>query len=210
MDGTRLPRLATFATLCRCALVCGAAALMASCGLQRTPAHGEGGQPGKPVAATNRPVDVTPRCSSTDLSVKLDVHAVGVAAGTSYIPLDFTNLSSARCRLAPFPVVTLAVSKTGKPIGTAPTDDRSTPAQSLVLGGGRTAHVWLHLLDVANLPTATCHPVTAAGLLVRLPGQQRAIFVSHRLTACANAVHGTDIVTIEPFQAGRAKPGTAQ
>lgn len=203
MDSTRLPGRAAITTLCRYALICGITALVAACGLQNSPAQGKGGRTGKPIAAVRE-------CTAADLRVRLDIHAAGVAAGTSYIPLDFTNVSSAGCRLAGFPAISLAVSRAGKQLGTAAAYDRSTAAQSMVVGGGQTAHIWLRLVDVANLPAATCRPVAAAGLLVRLPGQRQAIFVSHQLTTCANPVHGTDILTIEPFHPGRAKPGTAQ
>jgi len=141
--------------------------------------------------------------------VTLDIRSAGVAAGSSYVPLDFTNVSAFPCRLAGFPTVTLT-SRSGKQLGAGGQADRGLAAESLMLGAGQTAHVWLHLLDVMNLPPASCRPVAAAGLRVALPGQASAIFISHAVTTCGRPVHGTEILIVDPFRPGQARRGTAR
>ena len=144
------------------------------------------------------------------MQVRLDTGSAGVAAGSSYLPLDFTNVGAASCTLAGFPQVSVAASSAGKQLGAAGTLDRGATAQLMVLSAGQSAHIWLRLVEVTNIPAAQCHPVAAAGLRVSLPGQQQGTFVAHAMTTCARSVAGTDVLTVEPFRPGAARPGTAQ
>ena len=215
MESIRLGKRSRIAELSQCGFVCVIAAVVTACGLQNGPASGTSHRAHR--AHRTHPAHRTPQataggqaCGRPDLRVKLDTHSAGVAAGTSYIPLDFTNVSAAGCRLSGFPVVTLAASSAGKQIGSAGTADRSLAAENLELRAGQTAHIWLRLVDVANLPRAQCRPVTAAGLRISLPADDATIFIKHSVTTCAKRVNGTDLLTVEPFQAGRALPGRAQ
>jgi hypothetical protein len=149
-------------------------------------------------------------CTAAQLKVTLDLKSAGVAAGTSLIPLDFTNVSPVSCSLTGFADVSFVTSSAGHQVGQAAVVDRALSPRSLRLIAGDTAHLWLRLVDAANLPASTCGPENVAGLLVKLPGQAAPIFVRHEFTTCAKHVHGTDILTVEPFQAGRARAGTAQ
>jgi len=185
------------------------AALAAGCGLQRA-GHRHGRHAGGAPRATGSPSAAAVPCLIRQLRIRLDVAAAGVAAGTSYLPVDFTNVSSSRCALDGFPQVTIAAGSKGRQIGAAATMDRSLATTAIVLAGRRTAHIWIHLADVANLPAASCKPVTAAGLRVSLPGQPQATFIGHRLTSCAKPVDSTDVLIVGPFEPGPARPGTAQ
>lgn len=133
-----------------------------------------------------------------------------MAAGTSYLPVDFTNVSTVPCRLNGFPVVTLTSGKGGHQIGTAAIANHSTTSASLLLRARQTAHIWLRVTNVANLPASSCNPVTAAGLRITLPGTASPIFLGYPITACAKPVHGADALIVDPFQAGKAQRGTAQ
>jgi hypothetical protein len=149
-------------------------------------------------------------CTAAQLKVTLDLKSAGVAAGTSLIPLDFTNTSAVSCRLTGFAAVSFVTSNAGRQVGAAAAVDRGLSPRNLRLVAGDSAHLWLRLVEAANFPASACGPKTAAGLLVRLPGQATSIFVAHQFTACAKRLRGTDILTVEPFQAGRARAGTAQ
>ncbi len=159
--------------------------------------------------ATASPAAQAVTCQLAAVRVTLDPGLAGIAAGTSYIPLDFTNISAAPCRIGGYPVVTLA-SRSGKQLGAAAQDDHNLAAQNLTLAAGRAVHVWLHVADVMNLPAAQCQPMAAAGLMVALPGQQSAIFIGHALTTCHKQVNGIQLLTVEPFQPGLARQGTAR
>jgi hypothetical protein len=205
MHGTFSPGQRNIAALRRCALIGLICLAAAGCGAQNGSAH-------SPSSAGHRgamPTGDSP-CDSSHLDVTLDLRSAGVAAGTSLIPLDFTNVSSASCRLAGFAYVSFAKSSSGARVGTAAAADRAVTARTLLLGAGKTAHLWLRMVAAADLPAKQCRPKTVAGLLVRVPGQSATIFISHRFTTCALRVRGTDILTVEPFEAGRARAGTAQ
>src|SRR6185312_3363439 len=78
-------------------------------------------------------------CTTEELKVGLDLKSAGVAAGTSLIPLDFTNVGTASCELSGFAEVSFVTSSSGHQIGPAATVDRSLSAQSLRLGAGSSA-----------------------------------------------------------------------
>jgi hypothetical protein len=202
-----------FLALRHCAVLGLIGLAAAACGMQ----HGH--QAGSPAAggASESPSSsgstqaVGGSCTAAQLNVTLDLKSAGVAAGTSLIPLDFTNTSTVTCDLTGFADVSFVTSSAGHQVGPAATVDRSLSPQSLRLVAGDTAHLWLRLVEAADLPTATCEPKNVAGLLVKLPGQATAIFVRHEFTTCAKPLHdGTDILTVEPFQPGRARAGSAQ
>jgi len=215
MHGTLHSTKPVFGVLRHCAalgLLCLAAA---ACGMQRGHQAGAGGAGGvsespSPSSGSSSTQAAGGPCTAAQLSVTLDLKSAGVAAGTSLIPLDFTNTSAASCDLAGFAEVSFVTSSAGHQVGAAATVDRSLSPKSLRLVAGDSAHLWLRLVQAANLPAGTCKPKAVAGLQVKLPGQAASIFVRHQFTTCAKRLHGTDILTVEPFQAGKARAGTAQ
>jgi len=238
MHNSSLPGRAVGSALCRAAALCVAAAVIAGCGIKPPSGAGAGGggrvgggparagQTGSGPAvagsgsahkaqhsgSANPSPDsssAAATCLPSAIRVTLDIQAAGVAAGSSFVPLDFTNSSQATCQLTGYPVITLT-NKSGQQLGTEATADRSLATEPVVLAAGQTAHIWLHLLDVVNLPAAQCDPATAAGLNVGLPGQSPATFIGYPVTTCTKQVHGTEILTVEPFRPGRAEAGTAQ
>ena len=148
-------------------------------------------------------------CTLPGMRVRLDLRAAGVAAGTAFLPLDFTNLSGSTCDLAGFPVVTAVTGAARRHVGAAATTDRGLVAKAVVLGGSETAHIWVRIADVLNIPASRCRPVTAAGFLVSLPGQAGSVFVPHPVMTCAKPVRGMGVLTVEPFRPGLAERGTA-
>ena len=210
---TYRPVRATFNALRACALIGLVAVIAAGCGLQSArQASGPHKAPGsgKSGGGAGAGSSASDACTTAHLAVALDLKSAGVAAGTSLIPLNFTNVGPATCRLVGFAFVTFATGRTGVQVGPAATAEPGVEAKALLLGAGRTAHLWLRIVQAANLPTSQCHPQTVAGLRVKLPDQETAFFVAHQFMTCAKRVHGTDLLTVEPFQAGRARSGTAQ
>jgi uncharacterized protein DUF4232 len=148
-------------------------------------------------------------CAAAGLKVALNTAAAGVAAGTFYVPLEFTNTTSRPCQLSGFPAVALATGMTGQQIGPQAAVDRSVKSAAVLLAPGATAHAWLQVTDAGSYPASKCHPVTAAGMRVEAPGAQSASYVAHRLPACKAALAGSQILTVHPVQPGRARRGTA-
>lgn len=179
-------------------LLGGLAFSLAACGLQK--------QPGVSAGTTA----TVSSCTLSDLHAAIDKHAAGVAAGTSYLPVNFTNTSGSACSLSGFPEVAFAARATGQRIGGTAAADRSITAPRVLLAPGRTAHVWLRLVSVANLPAATCRPVTAAGLRIALSGQTTHVFLAFPATTCSKPVPNTAVLDVEPFQAGKARRHSAR
>lgn len=178
-----------------------------ACGTQNSPSSQSGRHPGsgsKHVAAIGGP------CTSANLDITLDLRSAGVAAGTSVIPIDLTNVSAKNCHLAGYAYVSFANSRRGAQVGAPSTADRAATARTLKLAAGKTAHLWLRMVQATNLPSAKCKPRAVAGLRLRLPGSAAPIFLQHKFRTCAKPIQGTDMLTVEPFQAGRAHSGTAQ
>ena len=67
----------------------------------------------------------------------------------------------------------------GPQIGAGAAADHSVSAAPVVLAPGGIAHAWLQVADTANFPASKCHPVTAAGLRVTVPGTASASYVAH-------------------------------
>jgi hypothetical protein len=151
----------------------------------------------------------TATCTAASLRVRLDTAAAGVAAGSYFVPLEFTNTSGQACQLAGYPAVAFTTGAAGQQIGTAAAADHSVPAHPVLLAPGDTAHAWLQLLSTAAIPASKCHPVTATGLRVAAPGTQSASYVAHPVPACRAVIRGSKILTVHPVQRGKARRGTA-
>jgi Protein of unknown function (DUF4232) len=150
-------------------------------------------------------------CPSSALRVALDTSAETLAAGSSYLPLDFTNTAHSACRLTGYPDVAFAAGAPGARIGGSAARDQGVAARAVTLAPGATAHAWLVVAAAANYPAGQCHPVTAHALQVRAPGQDGVSYLRHEFPACAAAaLSGGSVLTVQPVQPGRAKRGTAQ
>lgn len=158
-------------------------------------------------AGGSKPATVA--CATSELMVTLVSSAAGAAAGSSYVPLEFTNASGRSCTLAGYPAVAFASGTGGPQIGAAATAETSTHPATLVLAPGGVAHAWLQIVDVGNYPASTCKPVTAGGLRVGFSGTATAAFLAHPFQACAKTVHGSDVLAVFPVQAGAPQRGTA-
>jgi len=192
----RGPRRATSRRIIAWALPCAAAMATASltaCGSAR------------PAPAT------VSACPSSGLRVALDTSVAAVAAGSSYLPLDFTNTSHVACRLTGYPDVAFVTGVSGHQIGGAAARYQGLAAGPVTLAPGATAHAWLVVAAATNYPARQCHPVTANWLRVHVPGQAGFSYVRHAFPACAAAsLRGGRILAVQPVQPGRAKRGTAQ
>jgi hypothetical protein len=107
------------------------------------------------------------------------------ALGSTYYPIEFTNTSRSACTLYGFPGV-FFVTAAGRQVGAAATEDSTYPRQLVTLAPGATAHANLRVVDAANYPAATCHPVTVHRLSVFPPNQTIAVYISLAATACSN------------------------
>jgi Protein of unknown function (DUF4232) len=133
----------------------------------------------------------------SSLRVTLDVRAAGAAAGTSFVPLDFTNISRVTCLMAGYPVVSPAAGPAGRQVGAAAAPDHGVQVRSVLLAPGGSAHAWLQVTDALNYPARQCHQDTAS-------------YLKHAFSDCAARTGGSNVLMVQPIQAGRARRGTAQ
>jgi Protein of unknown function (DUF4232) len=138
-----------------------------------------------------------PACSSRALDVWLNTQGGGVAAGSAYYKLEFTNLSAHACTLRGYPGVS-AITANGRQLGSAGGRNPAHATRTITLARGGSALAVLQISDAHNFPPTSCRLVTAAGLRVYAPGTTQAKTVPFPFATCAN----TRTVTLhtEPVQ----------
>jgi hypothetical protein len=127
----------------------------------------------------------TPTCGTSVLVVWLNTQGNGTA-GSTYYKLGFTNLSGRACHLSGYPGVS-AVDLGGHRLGSAASRDRSRRPNLVTLARAATATAVLRIIDAGNFPTASCRPVTAAGLRVFAPDQTVPKLVPFPFRACSRS-----------------------
>jgi hypothetical protein len=126
----------------------------------------------------------TAGCASSGLKIKVDTSQGGAAAGSVYVPIDFTNITGSTCTLFGYPGVSFVTSPSGSELGRAAT--RNPPTGTLVtLAPGGVAHAVLRVAEAGNYDASACVPVTAHWLRVYPPNQFTAIYARYKTTACS-------------------------
>jgi hypothetical protein len=141
----------------------------ASCGALLVPAAALAA-PAAPAAV--RAAAPVPRCTSGHTLVWLGIPGSG-AAGSTFYPLQFTNVGHTACRLFGYPGVS-AVRGSGKQIG--PAASHSGKRRVVTLSPGATAHAVLRIVQASFI--SGCDFRTAAGLRIFPPGQASAQTIS--------------------------------
>jgi hypothetical protein len=139
-------------------------------------------------AAGSRPA----RCTAPRLVVWLDTNGNG-AAGSSFYPLELTNLSARPCTLRGYPGVS-AIDLRSRQIGSAAGRDHRHAPRTVTLAPGASASATLQITQAANYPAARCHRVRAAGLRVYPPGSRQAKLVPFPFSTCAR--RGVEILHV--------------
>jgi hypothetical protein len=142
-----------------------------------------------------------PRCTASDLGVWLALDQGNGTAGTTYYPLEFTNLSHHTCYLYGYPGVS-ARDRNGHQLG-SPADWGSLRGARIVnVAPGATAHTMLGYHDVVVTTEPGCHQVNSAvELRVYPPGQRSATDAAFSFPVCSH--RGPIYMSIqEPIKAG--------
>ena len=137
-----------------------------------------------PAAPAPTPSDVAASCASSGLKIKVDTSQGGAAAGSVYVPINFTNTTGSTCTLFGYPGVSFVTSPSGSQLGRAAT--RNPPTATLVtLAPGGVAHATLRVAQAANYSSSACVPVTAHWLRIYPPNQFNAIYARYKTQACS-------------------------
>ncbi len=150
-------------------------------------------------AAGSAAAAAVPECTSADLAVWVDATIGNAAAGSVYLPLEFTNISSHTCFLVGWPGV-FATNMQGKVLGSGAARE-PTPARTFVdVAPGGTAHAILRYVDVQIDHTAACKETPASLLSVYPPDQTAARIAFFSLPVCT--VPGRIYLRIYRIEAG--------
>lgn len=200
-------------TLIAAAALAAAAALVAACGsttvprstgaspagtATATPARNPGTpSPTVPSLSAAAPPGATP-CPTSALRVSVSA-SQGVAAGSSYYPIVFTNISGAACTLYGYPGVSFVAAAGGSQIGIPATENPAHPRQLITLAPGQAGHAELQVVNAENYPPANCGMVAAHWLRVYPPNQTAPLYASFSAQACTKP---RTILTVETVQPG--------
>ena len=124
------------------------------------------------------------------------------AAGSSYYPIQFANVSGASCTLYGYPGVSFVTAQGGSQIGPAATRNPATAQQLVTLAPGQTVHAELQVVDAANYPPADCGAVTARWLKVYPPNQTAPAYVGFTAPTCSKPRQILSVQTVQPGLAG--------
>jgi hypothetical protein len=114
----------------------------------------------------------------------VDTSQGGAAAGSVYVPINFTNITGSTCTLFGYPGVSFVTSPSGSELGRAAT--RNPPTGTLVtLAPGGVAHAVLRVAEAGNYSSSACVPVTAHWLRIYPPNQFNAIYARYTTQACS-------------------------
>jgi hypothetical protein len=198
------------------AAMAGAAALVAACGSAGTTAAPQGTTAAPPGAVSTRVVNpggpsVTapsrsappspPPCPTSALRVSVSA-SQGVAAGSSYYPIVFTNISGAACTLYGYPGVSFVAGAGGSQIGIPATENPAHPRQLITLAPGQAGHAELQVVNAENYPQANCGMVAAHWLRVYPPNQTAPLYASFSAQACTKPRTILSVETVQPGTSG--------
>jgi hypothetical protein len=144
-------------------------------------------------------------CTTSSLKVSVDTSQGGAAAGSTYLPINFTNSSGHPCSMYGFPGVSFVTGPGGSQIGAAAARNHGFSSVSVTLAAHGSAHAWLQVAQAGNYPTTTCHMVTATWLRVFPPGNRVPAYVSHTFSACSSA--RANLLTVMPVRSGAGVQG---
>jgi Domain of unknown function (DUF4232) len=194
------------------------AALAAACGTAAAPAASPAASPAvtatptvsagtaspavSPTAAPTQAAAAS-ACATSALKVAVPAGPGGAAAGSSYYPIQFANVSSASCTLYGYPGVSFVTAQGGRQIGPAATRNPAAARQLVTLSPGQTVHAELQVINAQNYPPAGCGLVTAHWLKIYPPDQTGPAYVSFTAQACSKP---KQILTVETVQPGTAGP----
>lgn len=124
-------------------------------------------------------------CASSALKAKVDTAQSGAAAGSTYIPIDFTNISNSSCTLFGYPGVSAVSSPSGSQLGRAATRNSATAATLVTLVPGGVAHATIQVANAENYSSSQCSPATAHYLRIYPPNQFTAIYAPYTVQVCS-------------------------
>jgi hypothetical protein len=180
-----------------------AAAITSAAVLLPAVALASSGSPVSPAGSAAPSTASVGRCLRSQLTAWLGFPG-SQTAGSSYYPLEISNVSLHACTLYGFPGVS-AVKSGGGQMGSAAGRATGYPEGLITLQPFQTVHADLQITDVYNFPPSTCHPASAVALKVYAPGDFGWMEVPFSFTACAKS--GPVFMHVSPTFGNTGIPG---
>jgi len=140
--------------------------------------------PAPPTPQASSPQALT-GCASSALKARVVTSQGGAAAGSTYYPIDFTNISSAACTMFGYPGVSFVTGQGGSRLGRPATRNRAVAAALVRLAPGGVAHATIQVADAGNYTRSECKPVTGHWLKIFPPNQFAAIYAKFTTEVCS-------------------------
>ena len=148
------------------------------------------------------PSSTTARCGTSALAIWIGVGEGGSTAGSTFYPLELTNVSSHACHLFGFPGVSAFA---GHQLGSPAQRNHAVPEHTITLAPRDTAHTVVQITDVSNFSASQCKPVLATGLKVIPPDERTSLGIPFSFRACSKT--GPIYLIVQPIQPGVGVPG---
>ncbi|QKT10870.1 DUF4232 domain-containing protein [Rhodococcus sp. W8901] len=149
----------------------------------------------KAAGSTFTPTAHPEGCAVSELQLTLG-QAQG-AAGSTELPLIFTNVGGRDCVLDGFPGVSYVQGGAdGAQVGSAATRSGESSG-AVTLTPNATATAAVRAVNVENYPADTCSPTDVAGLRVYPPNDTGSIFVPYATKGCAGTGEGLNQLSVQ-------------
>lgn len=135
-------------------------------------------------------------CTVGELTVTLG--QAGGAAGSTELPLVFTNTSSRTCNLDGFPGVSYVTVASGNPVGAPATRSGSGSSSVVSLAPGSAGTAMVRTTNVENYPADQCGVTEVAGLQVYPPNSYDSVFVPYPTKACSMTGANINQLSVAP------------
>lgn len=150
-------------------------------------------------ASSTAPAVNDANCLASELSVSLG-QASG-AAGSTELPVEFSNIGDKTCTLDGFPGVSYVSSPGGTQVGQAAVR-AGTEMSPVELTPGASASAAVKATVVANYPADQCQPTSVSGLNVYSPNTTEAVYLPYPTTGCATSDTSITQLAVQPVTAG--------
>jgi hypothetical protein len=136
-------------------------------------------------------------CQSNALKVTLG--SGNGAAGTTVVPVEFTNVSASTCTLYGFPGVSFSGESYAVQVGPAATRNQSSPKAVVTLAPGAVASAQVSIVDAQNYPAGPCGLTTVSGIVVYPPNLTTSVGLPYNGYTC---VHKYKVLSVDAVVAG--------
>lgn len=129
----------------------------------------------------------------------MSLGAVRGAAGSTVLPIEFSNIGNRTCTLDGFPGVSYVSSPGGTQVGQAAVRSGSE-ANPVALTPGTSAESLVKATVVENYSTETCQPASVSGIDVYSPNTAEVVYLAYPTTGCSTTDPSITQLEVQPVR----------